>query len=75
MVVNNGLIDLGHVPKRIRSLAYFWGGTNTGAKALYELAQMDGLVGNVDELRSNIFRVHDLKIRDELLTWLGNHVQ
>jgi len=75
MVLSNGLIDLGHLPKRIRSVAYFWGGANTGAKALYELAHLDGLVGSVDELRSNIFKVHDLKIRDELLTWLGNHVQ
>jgi hypothetical protein len=42
------------------------GGSTVGAQALYELAQTDGLARSIDELRSDIARVHDPRIRDEL---------
>jgi hypothetical protein len=65
-----GLTDMGHLPERIRRIASFWGGSTVGARALYELSQTDGLARSIDELRSDIARVHDPKIREELLAWL-----
>ena len=70
----HGLIDVGRLSERIRKVANFWGGSGSGARALYELAQTDGLVRNIDDLRTEMNRVHDPKVRDELLTWLECHV-
>jgi hypothetical protein len=71
----HGLTDLGRLPERIRNVARFWGGSNEGARALYELATTDGMVRSTEDLRSEMSRVHDLKVRDELLAWLKEHVQ
>jgi hypothetical protein len=68
-----GLTDMGHLPEPVRRIASFWGGSTAGAQALYELAQTDGLVRSIDELRLDIARVHDRKVRDELLAWLLSH--
>lgn len=75
MARRQGLTDLGPVPKRIRTIANFWGGSTTNARAMYELAQADGLVRSIDELRSEMDSVHDPKVRDELLAWLESRVR
>lgn len=71
----HGPTDLGPVPERILALAGFWGGSSPGAEALYELAQRNGLIRSIEELRSDMGRVQDVKARDELLTWLANRKQ
>lgn len=72
--LSQGLIDLGRLPERIRNIAGFWGGSTPGSQGLYELAQTDGFTRSVDELRSEIARVHDRKVREELLAWLEARV-
>lgn len=69
------LTDLGLVPKRIRALANFWGGSSTGGRAMYELAQRNGLIRSIGELRSEISRLQDPKARNELLTWLASRTR
>ena len=69
----HGLIDLGRLPLRIRKIAGFWGGSTTGARAIYELVQLNGFTHSVDKLRSEIVRIHDPSVRDELLVWLESH--
>ena len=64
------LTDLGRLPERIRNIARFWGGTAQGSKALFVLAQTDGLTRDVAKLRMEIVKVHDPEIRQELLQWL-----
>jgi len=72
MARRQGLTDLGPVPKRIRIIANFWGGSTTTARAMYELAQGDGFIRSVGELRSEMDSVHDPKVRAELLAWLDS---
>jgi len=70
-----GPIDLGRLPDRIRSIAQFWGGATMEARPLYELVRRDGVVRGVDELRLAMTKVHDAKVRDELLDWLGSRLR
>jgi hypothetical protein len=69
--LSQGLIDLGRLPERIRKIAGFWGGSTTGSQALYELAQTNGFTRDVDALRSEIYKVHDRRVREEFLVWLA----
>jgi len=75
VVLGSGLIDLGHLPERIRRIAGFWGGSTAGTQALYELCQTDGLARSVGDLRSAIARVHDHRVRDEFLVWLDSRTE
>jgi hypothetical protein len=70
-----GLVDLGRLPDRIRRIAQFWGGATVDARPLYELTHRDGMIRNVDELRSAMTKVHDSKVRAELLDWLGSRMR
>jgi len=56
----------------VRRLAYFFGGAVTGARGLYNLAQTDGRVPDLDALRAEIQRIHDPRARGELLAWLAS---
>jgi hypothetical protein len=71
----HGLTDLGPVPERIRSIVSLWAVPSTGATAMDELAQKNGLVRSTSTLRSEMARVHDPKARDELLTWLESRTR
>lgn len=71
---SNGVIDLGRLPERIRGIAGFWGGSTTGARAIYQLVQSDGFTRSIDELRSEIVKIHDPGIRKEFLLWLASRV-
>jgi hypothetical protein len=70
----DGLIDLGHLPDRIRQIAGFWGGATMDTGAIYQVAQTDGFVTDIAVLRAEIIRIHDPKVRDELLGWLESRV-
>jgi hypothetical protein len=70
-----GLIDLGRLPDRIRGIAQFWGGATMEARPLYELVRRDGVIKGVDELRQAMTKVHDPKVRAELLDWLGSRLR
>ena len=70
LALRHRLIDLGRLPERIRRIAGFWGGSTTGAQAINELVQSDGLTRNIDKLRSEIARIHDARVRTEFLEWL-----
>lgn len=73
--LRHGLTDLGCLPERIRTVAHFWGGSNEGVRALYELATTDGMVRSIDDLRSEMSRIHDPKVRNELLVWLESRAR
>jgi hypothetical protein len=75
MARRDGLIDLGHLPDRIRQIAGFWGGATKDAGAIHQLAQTDGFAMNIVVLRAEISRIHDLNVRSELLGWLDSRVR
>ena len=65
------VVNLGRLPERTRGIAQFWGGATVEARPLYDLARGDGMIKGVEGLRQAMTRVHDPKIRAELLDWLG----
>lgn len=69
---SNGVTDLGRLPDRIRAIAGFWGGSAPGARAIHELVRSNGFTRSIDELRSEITRIHDHGIRKEFLLWLAS---
>jgi len=64
------VVNLGRLPERIRGIAQFWGGATIEARPLYDLARGDGMIKGVEGLRQAMTKVHDLKVRAELLDWL-----
>lgn len=74
LALQDGLTDLGHLPDRIRQVAQFWGGSTRDARPLYDLTRRDGMTADVDALRLSMTKVHDLKVRGELLGWLNSRV-
>jgi hypothetical protein len=74
LALHEGLVDLGHLPDRIRQVAQFWGGSTRDARPLYDLTRRDGMTADVDALRLSMIRVHDRKVRGELLGWLDSRI-
>jgi hypothetical protein len=71
----HGLTALGPVPERIRSIVSLWAGPSTGSRAMYELAQTNGLVRSTSRRGQKWPECKDPKARDELLTWLESRTR